>query len=64
MDALNGRGRASMVWVGHGERGESETKRELAPATQPLPINRHIPNPFPPVDSLLAVHLSSAKIQR
>lgn len=53
-----------MVWVGHREREESETKRELAPATQPLPINRHIPNPFPPVDSLLAVHLSSAKIQR
>ena len=61
----DGRGdEAATVWAGRGEREESETKRELAPTIQPLPINRHIPNPFPPVDSLLAVHLSSAKIQR
>lgn len=30
----------------------------------PYPIDRHVLNPFPPVDSLLAVRLSSAKIQR
>lgn len=50
--------------INEGEKKREEDEEKVGVCQPPYPIDRHVLNPFPPVDSLLAVRLSSAKIQR